>query len=181
MTVSPTARLGWGGVSDKLGRQNTYILFGLAAPVWGFPHPACCNRSAITLHAAYTLLLSNDVSLLLLRQVAISMPTLTNMAVQGEGGLLPLSVFLGGTVRHSPSYGACIRQQGWHFSCERGCTRDDYGKAGPFSVERLKMGLPFVNVLSVQTSTQRSAGPLHPPPFLWACFEIAALHAADDG
>ena len=34
------------------------------------------------------------------------------------------------------------------------CTRDDYGKAGPFSVERLKMDLPFVNVLCVQTSTQ---------------------------
>ena len=26
----------------------------------------------------------------------------------------------------------------------RGCTRDDYGKAGPFSVERLKMDLSFV-------------------------------------
>ena len=43
---------------------------------------------------------------------------------------------------------------------QRGCTRDDHGKAGPFSDERLKMDLPFVNVLCVQTSTQRSAGPL---------------------
>ena len=40
-------------------------------------------------------------------------------------------------------------QEGWHFSCERGCTRDDYGKAGPNSVERLKVDLPFVNVLCV--------------------------------
>ena len=46
------------------------------------------------------------------------------------------------------------------FSCKRGCTRDDYGKAGPFSVEWLKIDLPFVNVLCVQTSAQRSAGPL---------------------
>ena len=51
-------------------------------------------------------------------------------------------------------------QEGWHFSCERGCTRDDNDKAGTFSDERLKMDLPFVNVLCVQTSTQRSAGPL---------------------
>ena len=28
------------------------------------------------------------------------------------------------------------RQEGWHFSCERGCARDDSGKAGPFSAER---------------------------------------------
>ena len=31
-----------------------------------------------------------------------------------------------------------------HFTCERGCTRDDHGEAGPFSVERLKRDLPFV-------------------------------------
>ena len=37
-------------------------------------------------------------------------------------------------------------QEGLHFSRERGCTRDDHGKAGPFSVERLKIDLPFVNV-----------------------------------
>ena len=42
-------------------------------------------------------------------------------------------------------------QEGWHFSCEHGCTRDDYGKAGPFSVEPLKMDLPFVNVLCVHS------------------------------
>ena len=51
-------------------------------------------------------------------------------------------------------------QRGTRVSCERGCTRDDYGKAGPFSVVRLKMDLPFVNFVCVQTSTQRSAGPL---------------------
>ena len=33
------------------------------------------------------------------------------------------------------------------------------GKAGPFSVERQKVDLPFATVLCVQTSTQRSAGP----------------------
>ena len=38
--------------------------------------------------------------------------------------------------------------------------RDDNGKAGPLSVERLEMDLPFVNILCVQTSTQQSAGPL---------------------
>ena len=35
-----------------------------------------------------------------------------------------------------------------------------YGKAGPFSVERLKMDLSFANVPCAQTSTHRSAGPL---------------------
>ena len=38
---------------------------------------------------------------------------------------------------------AALSQEGWHFSCERGCTRDDYGKAGPFSVERLNNGPTF--------------------------------------
>ena len=52
------------------------------------------------------------------------------------------------------------KDEGWHFSCERGCTRDDHGKAGPFSVERLEMDLAFANVLYVQTCAQRSAGPL---------------------
>ena len=50
--------------------------------------------------------------------------------------------------------------RGRHSSCEHGCMRDDYGKAGPFSVERLKMDLPFVTISCVQTSAQRSAGPL---------------------
>ena len=61
-------------------------------------------------------------------------------------------------------------QEGWHSSCERGCTRDDYGKAGPFSVERLKMDLPFVTVSCVQTSAQRSAGPLTVSPSNLECF-----------
>ena len=34
------------------------------------------------------------------------------------------------------------QQEGRHFSCGRGCTRDDHGKAGPFPVERLKTDLP---------------------------------------
>ena len=34
-------------------------------------------------------------------------------------------------------------KRGRHVSCERGCARDDSGEAGPFSVERLKMDLPF--------------------------------------
>ena len=59
---------------------------------------------------------------------------------------------------------ACTRG---HFSCKRGCTRDDYGQAGPFSIERLKMDLPFANVLCAQTSAQRSAGPLVPLPTHW--------------
>ena len=42
-----------------------------------------------------------------------------------------------------------------------GCdTRENYGTAGPLSVERLRIDLPFVNVSCGQTSTQRSAGPL---------------------
>ena len=40
--------------------------------------------------------------------------------------------------------GCSAAQEGRHPSCERGCTRDDCGKAGPFSVERLKMDLPVV-------------------------------------
>ena len=35
--------------------------------------------------------------------------------------------------------------------CERGCMRDDYGKAGSFSVARLRMDLPFVNVSCVHS------------------------------
>ena len=46
-------------------------------------------------------------------------------------------------------------REGWHFSCERGCTRDDHGKAGPFSVEPLKMDLPFANCVCVQTSAAK--------------------------
>ena len=41
------------------------------------------------------------------------------------------------------------RAAGTH-SCGRGSTREDCGKAGPFSVERLKMDLLFVNVSGVQ-------------------------------
>ena len=52
------------------------------------------------------------------------------------------------------------QQEGWHFYCERGCTRDDHGKAGPFSVERLQNAPAFCERSCVQTSTQRSAGPL---------------------
>ena len=44
------------------------------------------------------------------------------------------------------------------------CTRDAYGKVGPFSAEQLKMDLPFVNLSCVQTRTQRSAGPFPPLP-----------------
>ena len=56
--------------------------------------------------------------------------------------------------------------RGLALRCVIVCTRDDYGKAGPFSVERLKMDPPFVNVLCEQTSTQRSAGPLAALPVL---------------
>ena len=57
---------------------------------------------------------------------------------------------------------AQMRQEGWHFSCERGCMRDDYGKAGPFSVERLKRDLPFCEYVSCayKEALRRSAGPL---------------------
>ena len=40
-------------------------------------------------------------------------------------------------------------QEGWHNSCERGCARDDYGQAGPFSVAGLKMDLPFCEFFAV--------------------------------
>ena len=49
---------------------------------------------------------------------------------------------LGGP-RWNARAGGSVREGGWHFSCERGCTRDDCGKAGPFSVERLKKGPAF--------------------------------------
>ena len=44
-------------------------------------------------------------------------------------------------------------KEGWHFSCECSCTQDDHGKAGPFSVERLKMDLSFVQLLCVYKSS----------------------------
>ena len=59
--------------------------------------------------------------------------------------------------------GAGGRQEGRHFSCARGCTRDDNGKAGQFLVELLKKDLTFANCVCVQTSTRRSAGPLAGP------------------
>ena len=75
-------------------------------------------------------------------------------AQSGQGGL---------ALRHTIErwFESPAGQEGWHFSCGRGCARDDCGKAGPLSVERLKMDLPFVNVSCVQTSTPRSAGPLN--------------------
>ena len=52
------------------------------------------------------------------------------------------------------------RGAGRHFSCERGCTRDDYGKAGPFSVERLKMDLPFCEqIVCTNKPTATISGP----------------------
>ena len=39
------------------------------------------------------------------------------------------------------------------------CTRDDYGKAGPFAVERLKMDLPFVNVCVCTAKCQPCTAP----------------------
>ena len=84
---------------------------------------------------------------------------------------------------------AALSQEGWHFSCERGCTRDDYGKAGPFSVERLKMGLPFVNVLSVHTEHSRRAGPFSvarlkmdlPFRLKWTCLSITVSRSHEKG
>ena len=48
-----------------------------------------------------------------------------------------------------------LRQEGGHFSCERGCTRGDYGKAGPFAAERLNMDLPFANFVCVCNPVHR--------------------------
>ena len=57
-----------------------------------------------------------------------------------------------------------VAEEGWHFSCERGCTRDDCGKAGPFSVARLHMDLPFVNVfVCTQGSASRPLGGVTSP------------------
>ena len=50
-----------------------------------------------------------------------------------------------------------VGEEGWHIPCERGCTRDDYGKAGPFSAKRLEMDLPFVNILCVLVCTHEHA------------------------
>ena len=42
-----------------------------------------------------------------------------------------------------------MREEGWPFSCGHSCTRDAYGKAGPFSVERLKMDPGLLRILCV--------------------------------
>ena len=53
-----------------------------------------------------------------------------------------------------------MNEEGRHFSCERGCTRDDYGKAGPFFSRATENGPDFVAVSWVQTSvTQRQCRP----------------------
>ena len=62
-----------------------------------------------------------------------------------------------------------------HYSCERGCARDDYGKAGPSSVERLKMDLPFVNILCAQTRTRRKCRPSCQSNGHWWC-GVANMH-----
>ena len=43
---------------------------------------------------------------------------------------------------------------------QEGCTREDSGKAGPFSVERLEMDLTFVDVSCVQTKHTAGRGTL---------------------
>ena len=63
-----------------------------------------------------------------------------------------------GTARWSGLFGG--ETKGWHFSCERGCTRDDYGKAGLFSVERLKMDLPFHECLCARSEVPALLGDL---------------------
>lgn len=68
--MNMAGRMGWGGVSDYLGRKQTYMLFGCFAPI------------------------------------AVSMPTLTTMAANGQNGLIPLATFAGeisawsGNARH---------------------------------------------------------------------------------
>ena len=61
--MNMAGRMGWGGVSDYLGRKQTYMLFGCFAPI------------------------------------AVSMPTLTTMAANGENGLMPLATFAGESLR----------------------------------------------------------------------------------
>ena len=72
--------------------------------------------------------------------------------------------------------------ESWHLSCERGRTRDDYGKAGPFSVERLKTDLRLADVLCAQCrpSWQRPCFPPHGQP-LMAGAAIAQWRASAEG
>ena len=66
----------------------------------------------------------------------------------------------------------CVKRAGT--SC---CPRDDYGKAGAFSVERLKMGLPFASVVCAQTSVPESEVPARclrsSHPYLYAIARTA--------
>jgi len=39
-------RFGWSALSDRLGRQNTYALFGLGIPIVGFA-PALCHAASV--------------------------------------------------------------------------------------------------------------------------------------
>ena len=55
------------------------------------------------------------------------------------------------------------REEGWRFSCERGCARDDSGKAGPFSVQRLKTDLPSVQYVQTNAGGRLTLGVLLSP------------------
>ena len=57
---------------------------------------------------------------------------------------------LPGSVAARPGRGVCLKE-GRHFSRGRGCTRDARGKAGPFSVERLKADLLSANAVRAAT------------------------------
>ena len=62
-----------------------------------------------------------------------------NLVCHSEAGNLNISQVAKLLVRRRRRHLA-VHQQG---SCERSCTRDGYGKAGPFSVNRLKIDLLF--------------------------------------
>ena len=70
---------------------------------------------------------------------------------------------LGGSAPGQVRPCSCRKRAGTLSLCARLCTRQHSQKAGPFSVARLRVGLPFHNQLAYDRVHRRSASPLGPP------------------
>ena len=100
-------------------RESLTSFRTVAGPVYFFMEVSAALKSSFNEQTSLNRRLKDDAT-------ALMTPPLQAKIIDLES----LEDMPAGSSNHHPS------QQGWHFSCERGCTRDDCGNAGPFSVER---------------------------------------------
>ena len=84
---------------------------------------------------------------------------------------LPLRHCLSLRLHGQDCFSPCLSQEGRHFAVYLFAHTKHSQKAGPFSVARLKMDLPFHNRLAYSRVDRRSASP--PPLTAFACSLIA--------